>query len=102
MDFNSIRKPHEVVAECHKPLSHAALCPHSSVSKHCDLPFVPAYHSRPRVTAEINVLPLKIVPFFHFSKIITKDFTKYLSSTILSPYLFITTRKYTIIPGSQQ
>lgn len=65
MDFTSIRKPHEVVVECHKPLPHAALRPHSSVSKHCDLPFVPAYHSRPRLTAEINVLPLKIVPFFH-------------------------------------
>lgn len=65
MDFTSIRKPHEVVVECHKPLPHAALRSHSSVSKHYDLPFVPAYHSRPRVTAEINVLPLKIVPFFH-------------------------------------
>lgn len=66
MDFNSIRKPHEVVVECHKPLLlYAALCPHSSAGKHSDLPFEPAYHSRPWVTAETNVLPLSIVPFFH-------------------------------------
>lgn len=66
LNVSSIRKAHGVVLTATSP--HVMLCPHSSIIKHCDVPFVPvcngyllsleSYHQKFHHISELTIYHL--------------------------------------------